>query len=306
MPVSVVCLALALAAAPAPEASASSAPAAETPASESPSETTELAPAPTEAPPSAEVPAPADEAPPLQSVVPRPAEEPASEPVEPAPEPVEPVVTEPVVVEAPPENATTLPVLAPPEPPPVIQPAPNVPIPPRYDGRGMLIAAGVVGGVGFLLKGLATITAARNPELAVGVLVSGGIFYNPLIGTALGLTAGGMVRRGRVEAHGEFFYEGSTPTLQRRFGLGWGLFGGGFALWGVTRVLGATCDGTCTTAAWELGYYGSLAMTIPGAIFGGYASGYRNYERKFRHLANVSVTPLAHRNGWGLSLSGQF
>ena len=252
------------------------------------------APAPgTEPPPSSLAPAP----------VTPPGAEPPAEPETPEEVPAEPVEqTPPVQVVAPPP---VLPAGPPPEADLAVK---NAPPAPTRTGRGMLIAAGVVGTVGAIVKISSSVGAARNADTQspVGTLVAGGYLYNPLIGTALGLAIGGMARRGQVDAHAELF-ENTPATRKRRFRLGWGLFGGGVGLWVITRAAGFLCSTErCTANVWEAGYYGSLMGTIPGAVMGGYASGFRSYEKKFQHLANVSVSPLAHRNGWGVSVSARF
>ncbi len=176
----------------------------------------------------------------------------------------------------------------------------------------MLIAASAVGLTGAIFRVVTSVSvyrAIRLPNASpIGTTVNGAIFYDPLIATALGLAGGGMARRGRLDAHNELF-EGTPPKRKSRQKLGWGLFGGGVAVWSITRVLGLTgCRGSqdCAARVWEAGYYVSLAGTVPGVIMGGYATGYEGYHKRFGHLANVSVTPLAHRDGWGLGVSGRF
>ncbi|MEX1362892.1 MAG: hypothetical protein AB1Z98_07190 [Nannocystaceae bacterium] len=175
----------------------------------------------------------------------------------------------------------------------------------------MLVAAGVLGTIGAIIKVANTVAVAResrrDPSEPVALLVNAGAFYNTFIGTALGLTAGGMARRGRMDAHAELF-EGRPATRKRRFALGWGLLGGGVGLWGITRIIGGTSCGTqvCTARVWETGYYLSLGATVPGSIMAGYATGFRRYRKRFGHLAAVKVAPIAHRDAWGLSLSGRF
>ena len=198
----------------------------------------------------------------------------------------------------------------PPKPKFVPPPVPQPPSPPS--GRGLLIGAAVVGGAGLVVRVLTTasvIRAIRHPSgLPMDTMIRGAIFYDPLIAAGLGMAGGGMARRGRLDAHRELF-EGMPPKRARRSKLGWGLFGAGLGTWAVTRIAGGTsCRGSddCKARVWEVGYYVSLAGTIPGAILGGYASGFNGYHRRFGHLADVSLAPIASRQSWGLALSGRF
>jgi hypothetical protein len=192
----------------------------------------------------------------------------------------------------------------------VTPPVPPPPSPPS--GRGLLIGAAVVGGAGLIVRVLTSVSVARaiqHPSgLPMDTMIRGAIFYDPLIAAGLGMAAGGMARRGRLDAHRELF-EGTPPKRARRGKLGWGLFGAGLGTWAVTRIAGGTsCRGSddCKARVWEVGYYVSLAGTIPGAIMGGYASGYNGYQRRFGHVADVSLAPIASRQSWGLALSGRF
>lgn len=175
----------------------------------------------------------------------------------------------------------------------------------------MLAAAGVLGTIGLIVKIGTTAAIARENRRAdpqpANVLMNGALFYDTFIGAGLGLAAGGMAARGKLDAHREMF-EGEPATRRPRMGLGWGLFGGGLGVWALTRIIGsgACADQVCTVRVWEAGYYVSLAGTVPGSILGGYASGVRRYHKRFGHLAGVSVAPLAHRDAWGLGISGRF
>lgn len=178
----------------------------------------------------------------------------------------------------------------------------------------MLIGAAVVGGAGLVVRVLTTIEVVQAIHLPNGdpmlTMVRGAFFYDPLIAAGLGLAGGGMARRGRLDAHNELF-EGTPPHRARRKKLGWGMFGAGLGIWAATRIIGGTaCRGgaDCKARVWEWGYYGSLAGTVPGAMIGGYASGYDGYRRRFGHLADVGLAPIANRQTqtWGLAVSGRF
>ncbi|MEM9460408.1 MAG: hypothetical protein AAGF11_39920 [Myxococcota bacterium] len=197
----------------------------------------------------------------------------------------------------------------PPPPPPLAAP-PNEPA----NGHKMLVAGGIIGGLGLLSRVLTTgfgIRAAREPERPgpMDVEQVGAVFFTPLIATGMGLVAGAMARRGRVDAHRELF-EGQTPRWKRRLRLGWGLFGAGMGVWAITRLTPLACrDSTCAFRHYEVGYYISLAGTIPGVVMGSYASGYNEYRRRNKHLAkrsSVSAAPLFGRDLRGLSVSARF
>lgn len=219
---------------------------------------------------------------------------------------VEPVAEVPAVpVETAPPPAVTVTVA----PVPAFVPAPaapafHVPQAPSR-GRGMIIGAVVLGSLGGALRIATTILATQGDP--VFTIVTGSFFYNPLLATSLGLAGGGMARRGQYDAHGELFL-GRAPTRPRRAALGWGLFGAGVGVWALTRGAGLFLCGTeeCAAGVFEVGYYASLAGTVPGVVMGSYASGYNGYRKRFGHLAELGIAPVAHRNAWGLSLSGRF
>ncbi len=291
---------------PVPGSSSSQAEPTPTPPS---SATVEPAPAPTAAPESGE-PAPAPSPEPAPTAVqddPVPAPAPAPAEVPPTAEPPQP--TE--VAGPPPSEASSATPVAP-DPLPIevaqgLAPfAAAGPLEPRYRGRGLLIAGAATGAVGIGLKLWFSASALGSSD-SVAIL-SGGFLYNPLIGTGLGLLGGGMGLRGRYQAHRALFDNTPAPW-KRRAVLGWSLFGGGMAVWAITRlaaVLGCNNE-QCLVGTLETGYYISLAATIPGMVMGSYGSGYNSYEHHNRRLARqVAVRPSLGRNRAGLSLSGRF
>jgi hypothetical protein len=176
----------------------------------------------------------------------------------------------------------------------------------------MLIAAAVVGGTGMIVRVATTVSVIRAMHIEGGLplttMVRGAFFYDPLIAIGLGLAGGGMARRGSHDAY-RATSEGVSVDRSRRKKIGWGLFGGGLGVWVLTRVAGLTsCRGhdDCTARVWEAGYYVSLAGTVPGVIIGGYGTGYDRYRRRFGHLSDVRLAPVASRQAWGLALSGRF
>lgn len=248
-----------------------------------------------------------EESTPVQTVVsPEPAPSLALAPA-PAPTPEVAEPPPPAEVAGPPASASPVVVAPRPEPTPelVERPEPRVDVPPpRYRGRGMLIAAGVLGTAGFGIKVWSSAMAGGDPF----VLLGAGVLHNPLVGTAIGLLGGGMGMLGHYDAH-RMLFDHEPSKRKRRTILGWSLFGAGAGVWALTRAYGALgCSDTdCTVAVWEAGYYVSLAATVPGMAMGAYGSGYRSYTNRFRGLVGrVSVAPLASRNAWGLSLSGRF
>ncbi len=174
----------------------------------------------------------------------------------------------------------------------------------------MLIAGGAVGSLGLLIKIWVTAAGARarpDPNVsAVQVVGLGSVYYTPFIATGMGLLGGAMGRRGHADAHGELF-EHRTPSRKRRTILGWSLFGAGLSVWAGTRLGVNRCASeTCAFRTLEWGYYLSLVGTVPGIVMGSYGTGFARYKRKHGHLADLSVSPLVHRDVRGLSISARF
>jgi len=202
---------------------------------------------------------------------------------------------------------------------PVPPPAPLEIPPPLYKGRGMLIAGGILGIGGFIVKTVISAQAFRalrnpNPEegaLGTATIVGGSLVYNPIIGAGLGLIGGGLGQRGEWDAHHELFDSAAhDPKMKKsRRKLGWGLFGGGVAWWAASRLLSLACKtDRCSVTTLELGYYSSLAMTVPGVALAGWGTGHDNYVRRFGHLKQKGRVQLAPTAGtsWGMSLAGSF
>ena len=198
----------------------------------------------------------------------------------------------------------------PPPPPPAAPPAPP-------NGSGFLTSGAILGGSGLLVRVWTTAAAVRarrrlddgDPNTShLSVVALGSIFYTPLIASGL-VTAGiGMGRRGHAHAHAELFrYQ--PATWKRRAWLGWGLFAGGMLVWTVTRS-GILCSSyTCAFRTSELGYYASLAGTVPGIVLGSYGSGFASYRK--RHLPKwrrnrLGMAPMVTRELQGVSIGGQF
>lgn len=230
--------------------------------------------------------------------LPAPATDPASpEPVSEAPAPAAASVV----------PAPTVAVTVTPAPSPAFMPAPAAAAVPEVPsrGRGMIIGAIVLGSLGGALRVATTIIATQNDPTFT--IMAGSFLYNPLLATSIGLAGGGMAQRGRYDAHGELFL-GRAPSRPRRAKLGWGLFGAGVGVWALTRGAGVVLCASeeCLVTVWEMGYYASLAGTVPGVVMGSYGSGYHGYRRRLGHVAQLGITPIAHRNAMGLSISGRF
>lgn len=248
---------------------------------------------PTAGPPTAAPPTPAE----------APTEDPTDEATEDAPEDSEPEEE---------EDAEPTTVVAPVLP----SPAPEIPAP-LYKGRGMLIAGSILGIGGFVVKTVVSAGAfrlVRNPDPGVtgtDFIVGGSLIYNPIIGAGIGLIGGGLAQRGEWDAHHELFDSAAhDPKMKKsRRKLGWGLFGGGVAWWAASRLLSLACKtDRCSVTTLELGYYSSLAMTVPGMALAGWGTGHDNYVRRFGHMkkkGGVQLTPTAGAS-WGLSLAGTF
>jgi len=242
---------------------------------------------------------------------PVPGEAPPGDVVPPEAAPSGAVPSEPAEVAGPPPSEVAPPITVQPPPMAEIEVPRAPPPPPPSNGRGLLIGAAVTGVIGGVIRIATTVGVIRDIRGSssdpIVTTMTGSFFYSPFIATAVGLAGGGMGRRGRFDAHNELF-EGKPASRQRRPGLGWGLFGGGVGVWLVTRIAGMTACPTdaCVGRVWETGYYLSLAGTVPGVIMGAYGSGFNGYHKRFRHLADVTVAPMAHRGAWGMGVSGRF
>ena len=196
--------------------------------------------------------------------------------------------------------------------------APRAPQPPEVarDGRGMVIAGGIVGGVGLLMRISFARLAGREftefgSPLDLGPLgiVVGPPMHHTMLATGLGLVGGGMWRRGRWAADQSMF-RGRERRARPMPGLGWGLFGAGAALWGITRVAWAACDDAeCGAATKAGGLYGGLVLASVGLPVGAWATGYRRYTE--RHGApdralSVAPTAVGISRAPGLSVAGRF
>ena len=192
----------------------------------------------------------------------------------------------------------------PPPPPPDIPPAPR-------DGSGLLTSAGILGGSGLLVRLWTTIAAIRTENgptsnRHVDIAALGSFFYTPLIAGGL-VTAGfGMGRRGRWDGYRERYKNRESPWVGRPW-LGWGLFAGGMLVWTGTRAAALGCGSEdCTFRMMEVGYYLSLAGTIPGVMMGSYGSGLASYRRDHPRSRSLGAAPTITAEFKGLSIGGRF
>ncbi len=226
----------------------------------------------------------------------------------------EPAATEPVATDAAAEPAA-------PEPPPTAapEPPPAAPTaaptiarkPSAKTGRGMLIAGGVLTGLGVVgrialevywstaaqivpddpfqrwsLKNLAFVTNWNNL-----------MFFGP----GLGLLTAGAYRRGRHEA------ERGEPRDARRLRLvGAGMLGGGLGLLALTRALFIPISSACPTnvcayTTLETTFWIGAGATFAGAAHLALAAGHRRGA-----TARVRVTPALTPTFAGLALAGRF
>ncbi|MEM7157939.1 MAG: hypothetical protein AAF799_34175 [Myxococcota bacterium] len=192
------------------------------------------------------------------------------------------------------------------------------PEPPRYRGTGLFIASGILGAVGLGARIESTameIYWLNEPSCTEDCIEewSGPFMPHPIAGpftvTSIGLLGGGMAMAGRWRAHADLFH--NTPVEPSRKmplaeTLGWGLFGGGVALWIGTRFLERACDtDACRLAVLEPTHYVSTGVLIAGTVLGSYATGYRRYFNRHRGL-ELQFTPSASRQRVGLTVSGRF
>lgn len=176
----------------------------------------------------------------------------------------------------------------------------------------------MIGALGLIVKTATTFRALRelrkpsdldveNPGTTM--VITGGTAAGPLIVTGLALLGGGTGQRGVYDAHYEMFDpDAHAPMFKKsRRKLGWGLFGGGMAVWLGTRLLSLACNNDqCGVATLEAGYYLSLPMTTAGIVMAGWGTGHDNTVKRFGSLANVRVAPMAGRRQLGLALAARF
>ena len=181
---------------------------------------------------------------------------------------------------------------------------------PTNRGGGLLITAGVLGGVGLALKLAATGLAIRNSGQGscdlicdgTATLIIGEAVYSPLLGVSLGFLGAGMGLRGRWRAYTKG-NDGTPPLARLHPAVGWSLLGAGVALWGVSRRAGLECrNDRCFVVAWETTYYPSTALVASGMVLGAFATA---YNRHTRHInTQITAAPMLGKRLTGLSLSG--
>lgn len=220
-----------------------------------------------------------------------------------APVAAEPAAAEPAAVEA-----AAAPSFAP--RPAVPLPTAAQPVKATKTGRGMLIAGGVLTGVGVLgrigLEVFWSTAAQLHPGSPFGTWSLANIAFLTnwnsamFFGPGLGLLAGGAYRRGRHEAG-----RGTVRDARQIRRLGIGLLGGGLGLWALTRALMLPIANSCGSNACfyttlESTFWISAGATFAGAAHLAYAQGY------LRGAARVRVAPSLTPSFAGFAVSGRF
>lgn len=194
-----------------------------------------------------------------------------------------------------------------------VVPVPRAPVDPSRSGRGLLAAGGVLVGLGAVgrvaIEGFWAGPAALEPREPFGQWSIPGIalftsFANVVVVPGLVLTGFGARRHGawRV-ATGERADDPARTRRARR--IGWGLLGGGLAVWAATRaaalpVLRACETNGCAYGYLESTYWLSLGAVVPGTVLVGLAAGERRAARR------LSLAPTLGPQLRGLSLGGRF
>jgi hypothetical protein len=194
-----------------------------------------------------------------------------------------------------------------------VVPAPRYPVDTTRTGRGLLATGGVLLGLGAVgrlaIEGFWAGPArleAREPfgQWSLPNIAFFTTFANVLVVPGMVVTGLGARRHGawRVASGAR----ADDPVRTRRNArLGWGLLGGGLALWAVTRAVALPVLRACETNGCAYGYLEStywlgLGAAVPGIVLVGLAAGERRAARRF--TAVPTLTP-----GWrGLSLGGRF
>lgn len=176
-------------------------------------------------------------------------------------------------------------------------------------GRGMLIAGGVLTGLGVVGRiGLEVFwsTAAKIvptdpfPRWSVANVVFVTNWNNVMFfGPGLGLLTAEAYRRGGHEAR-----LGLVRDARRMRKVGIGLLAGGLGLWALSRALflpiSDACSNRCTYTTLETTFWIGAGATFAGAAHLAYATGYA------RSRATVRVAPAFSPGFAGVALAGRF
>jgi hypothetical protein len=222
-------------------------------------------------------------------------------PAEPISEPVAADAADPQPAEAPATTAAPA--------PEVRMPVAAPPARAARTGRGMLIAGGVLTGLGVLGRiGLEVFwsTAAKIvpddpfPRWSVPNLVFLTNWNNIMFfGPGLGLLTAGAYRRGGHEAR-----SGRLRDARKMRAVGIGLLAGGLGLWALSRALflpiSDNCSNRCAYTTLETTFWIGAGATFAGAAHLAYATGYQ------RGKPTVRVAPGLGPGYAGLALAGRF
>lgn len=176
-------------------------------------------------------------------------------------------------------------------------------------GRGMLIAGGVLTGLGVVGRiGLEVFwgTAAQIvptdpfPRWSVANIVFLTNWNNVMFfGPGLGLLTAGAYRRGKHQAE-----LGGARNGERMRRVGIGMLAGGLGLWALSRALflpiSGACSNRCAYATLETTFWISAGAIFAGAAHLAYGTGYA------RNRAALRVAPGIGPGFAGVSLAGRF
>ena len=201
---------------------------------------------------------------------------------------------------------------------------------PDPDGTGLIVAGGVVGGVGLVgrlvVTGLThpvdvTFDADRSVEPFVSGWALGAGLSAATVGAGLAVLGAGMAKRGRWAARDDQ-RAGLAFDYRRREIAGWTIFGLGLASWLTTRFAGQLCpdegpspgpdftgpdperlETRCALRVLDATYYPTVALMAVGVALGPFATAYRYQRGRVRELKlGVMTDPRAP----GIVVSGRF
>lgn len=187
---------------------------------------------------------------------------------------------------------------------------------PARDGRGLLIAGGVLTGLaaGYRI-GVEAFWGTRDelpPDGAFGrwsvptIVLTTNLGNLPLLVPGAAMLIAGSHRRGVAEGWAD--YEGKrVREWSRLHKAGIGLLAGGLTLWGFGRALFLSWIDLCPTNACVYGmlettFWAGGGMAIAGGMLTAYARGYKRGAR----VVNIAVLPNVTPTMSGLSLTGRF
>lgn len=210
-----------------------------------------------------------------------------------------------------------------------------VPLPLRWKGTGLLVSAGILGGVGlglnFTRVGIARHECAPDADDACYSNVLSLIVIGPAAlasnTAAFALAAGGAGVRGRWAAHEAAYRGGRQQAARTQIGVGAALMTLGIAGYAAVRIVSwmqfmndFSCDerypddfsgySHCYRSRWS-GYLAGITMTQAASVVGvGLLAHGATYHRNLKRLrgaaGRVALRPTLTRDFAGLTLAGRF